>query len=118
MRKLLVACFSCLFFLLGSGVLAGAATVEKLYLEGSSHATAPSCKVVTADGNGVTLELEIPYLDKEAMEVEGTVYQLLSIPGGGFSGESGEAALPSFTRLVAIPDYVGVKVRVTNPTTS
>jgi len=34
----------------------------------------------------------------------------LTIPGGGFDGEPGQPSLPTFTRLIAVPDRAGVQV--------
>ena len=112
MRKQLIAHFSCLLVLLVVGTTGIAATMQKLHLDGHATATTPTCRVLTADSKGLTLELEIPFLNQEELEVDGVSYQLVSLPGGGFRGQEGEAALPIWTRLVALPEQVTVQARV------
>ncbi len=73
----------------------------------------PRIHVVSSDENRVELEFELPEFDVERFSIEDEAFQLLSIPGGALTGEVGEPSIPTFSRLVAIPDEAGVQVSVT-----
>ena len=46
----------------------------------------------------------------EDLEIEGLNFQIVSIPGGGVIGEIGQPQIPTFTRLIAVPDRSGVRI--------
>ncbi|MCA9728354.1 MAG: hypothetical protein KC729_11770, partial [Candidatus Eisenbacteria bacterium] len=75
-------------------------------------ATLPTIDVVSSDDTGVRLECAFPDLSMDEVSLGGEVYVSLTIPGGGIVGEVGAPALPTFSRLVAIPDHAGVRVSV------
>ena len=52
-------------------------------------------------------------LHKPIMRVEDKTFQKLTIPGGRLQGETGDPAIPTYTRLIAIPGDAAVQVRVT-----
>lgn len=70
----------------------------------------PTVLVESSDPTGVDLVFELPVLSFEEMTAGVERFQSVAIPGGGLAGEVGQPALPVFTRLVAIPDEVGVEV--------
>jgi hypothetical protein len=47
------------------------------------------------------------------VDIENETYHLISIEGGGFEGEEGQPTLPTFARLIQIPDRAGVSFEVT-----
>lgn len=71
----------------------------------------PALEVIREDGRGVSLLLELPAVDTTPVTLAGRTFQAIAIPGGGVKGELGEPAIPTLTRLVAIPDGVGVVAR-------
>jgi hypothetical protein len=76
-----------------------------------AHGESPLIEVITSTENGVSLVFELADLPIEEVTAGGEQFQLVSIPGGGFTGEVGNPAIPTFTRLVAIPAQAGVTVR-------
>ncbi len=114
MRKQLVGILA-LSLILTAGFGAGtAAARETLPLLANATGEEPEVRLLASSEAGITLELELPCLERQEIEMEGASYQLLSVPGGRFEGEPGQAALPVLTRLVAIPARAAVQVRVTD----
>lgn len=74
----------------------------------------PSIRVLDAAADRLVLELELPALAVAAADPSDPGYQRLAIPGGGEEGNPGEPLLPCYTRLVAIPDEVGVTATATS----
>ncbi len=73
----------------------------------------PVVKVLAQRADGLTLEVEIPSLESEDVALDGRAFRALDLPGGGHLGATGEPAVPTLTRLVALPAGSGVTVRVT-----
>ncbi len=73
----------------------------------------PVVTVLDRHAGGLTLELAIPSLEATDVEIDGQVFQELVVPDGGFAGDIGRAALPTYTRLVALPAGVGARVALT-----
>ncbi len=69
-------------------------------------------RLVESTPDGVVLELTLPSLELEELEINEETWQRFSFDGSVFSGIEGQAALPVISRSVAIPDYVGVNVRI------
>ncbi len=104
-----------LSLVLFAGVADARVEASKLILDPNSQATAPSVQVLEMDRQDLMrMEFRLPALDLEQIPVEGETFQALSIPGGGLIGEEGRAALPTFSRLVAVPEGVAVNLRVTS----
>ncbi|MFH1845559.1 MAG: C25 family cysteine peptidase [bacterium] len=107
----------CAFIVIGlicsgtNAVLAAASGQDITLLSGKDDGT-PVFQVTRASGDVLTLEVEFPRLQRDEAVLEGETYQLLSLPGGAFYGQDGEASLPSISRLVAIPDFAAVELRV------
>jgi hypothetical protein len=60
----------------------------------------------------------LPALAAQSIEIGGETYQLLEIAGGAYAGGEGEPMLPTFSRLIQIPDRAGVTFEVTTLATS
>ena len=81
---------------------------------GESPADArPVLRVSEESRRGVTLEFDLPALRQTRVEIAGGSYDLLAIENGGFEGAEGAPMVPTFTRLICIPDRSGVRVEVT-----
>ncbi len=76
----------------------------------------PVVTVLAQHAGGLTLELAIPSLEAMEVEIDGQTFQELSVPDGGFAGDIGRAALPVYTRLVALPAGLGARVALTGKT--
>ena len=72
----------------------------------------PGVKLLTKSPGGLTLELDIPSVELSELELDGQIFQALDLTAGGHLGAVGQPALPTFTRLVALPSGSGVSVRV------
>ncbi len=80
---------------------------------GEEAAQMPSIEVIREGDDGVTLEFSLPALTVEELTIEGRAFQLVGIPGGGETGEAGRPLIPTYTRLVSIPDRAAVSVTPT-----
>ena len=91
-------------------------TPQSLVLDPGATATAPELRVLSQDGDRMTLEFTLPALDAPTIDVDGESFRALAIPGGGggLVGTEGRAGLPTFSRLVAVPNGVAVTARVTD----
>jgi len=74
---------------------------------------APSVRVLSSDEQAVRVEFELPALDIQEVTIAGERFHALEIAGGGHRGEIGAPMLPTFSRLVQIPDQAGVTISVT-----
>ncbi|MCP3861251.1 MAG: hypothetical protein GY704_16485, partial [Phycisphaeraceae bacterium] len=61
----------------------------------------------------LTLALTLPTLDLEELDINGELFQALTIPGGSLEGANGLPALPTITRLITVPTGAFVTPRVT-----
>ncbi len=112
MRKQLLRCALFCVVALAAGVGNGAVSVDQLPLLADADPAGPACRVLAANSSGMTLELELPFLNSEERQVAGETYQLLTLPGGSLEGEPGEAGLPVLTKLVAVPATAAVQARL------
>jgi len=83
-------------------------------LPGPDPRPAPTLRILEENGQGLLLEFELSAIETAKLDVGGEVFDLLAIEGGGFEGDAGEPEMPTFSRLVAIPDRAGVRVAVTS----
>ncbi len=74
---------------------------------------APSVELLAQSPGSLTLELAVPSVEMTEKELDGRMFQSLELTGGGHFGAVGQPALPTFTRLVALPAGMGVAARVT-----
>ena len=73
----------------------------------------PQIEVIATRPGGLTLELYLPALIVDEVQAEGRSFQSVSIPGGGTKGEVGQPEIPTFARLVSIPERSGVRITPT-----
>ncbi len=92
------------------------AAVAALELCAPASAQAPMLSVLEAGGDRLRLACELPSLAVEDFTIDGEIYQALTLPGGAIAGADGQAGLPSFTRLVALP--AGMQARLISVTPS
>jgi len=94
-----------------SALAASTATgARQLVLDGKGGA--PEVSVVARGEDSITLEFELPVLEREDFRVAGESYQALGIPGGAIRGEAGMPGLPALTRLVALPGGTTARARL------
>ncbi len=82
-----------------------------LHAANEEPAIPASLQVVGEDARGLRLRFELPAMDTTPVAHAGRTFQAVTIPGGGTQGKVGEPAIPSYTRLVEIPDGVRVVAR-------
>jgi hypothetical protein len=111
-------CFACLILLPVSTALAAAdpaiadpAVIQ--ILDGRDAGAAPAVRVLDESHDGVLLEFELPAIQDQALPIDGKTYHVLAIEGGDVEGAPGAPMLPTFSRLIQIPDEAGVTVDVT-----
>ncbi len=95
-------------------LLAGVATVlgeEPLALAIDGAGQPPLCRIAAQDGSSLTLELQVLQFVSKEVQAGGETWQELSIPGGAFRGEEGQAVLPVYSRLVAVPPGMRARIR-------
>ena len=81
---------------------------------GTSPTTAkPTIQVLREDEEELDLEFELPALLQSDLKANGVAYDMLAIEDGGFEGADGSPMIPTFTRLIQIPDRQGVRITVT-----
>jgi hypothetical protein len=73
---------------------------------------AADLRVLESRADGVRLEFELPALRMQEIPIAGETFQALAIDNGGFEGKSGRPMLPTFTRLIEIPDGMAVSWEV------
>lgn len=78
------------------------------YVEGAL----PHIRVLESTDDRIELEFSLSALTVVPVDIEGGIYHLLEIEGGGQIGSLGEPMLPTFSRLVQLPDRSGVRIEV------
>jgi hypothetical protein len=73
----------------------------------------PRITVTSSSEAGVDLLFDLPTLAMDEVSIGARTFQIVTIPGGGLTGDVGEPGLPTFARFVSIPDDAGVTVHVT-----
>ncbi|MEZ4386427.1 MAG: C25 family cysteine peptidase [Candidatus Krumholzibacteriia bacterium] len=92
--------------------LAADAARELLPLHPGATAATATVEIKHQDAGGLTLELVLDGLTREAVTRDGRSFTRLDLADGGSAGADGQAALPTYSRLVALPAGVGVSARV------
>jgi hypothetical protein len=72
----------------------------------------PQIRIISSDSRGVSLVFEMPTLTVEEVTNGSESFQMVTVPGGILEGDLGSPALPTFSRLLAIPDDAAVSVNV------
>ncbi|MBN2172322.1 MAG: carboxypeptidase regulatory-like domain-containing protein [Candidatus Krumholzibacteriota bacterium] len=91
---------------------AAAADSRTLVLDPADPGGAPAVRVLAERGDALVLAVTLPALTVDDLEVERLRWQALSIAGGSYRGEAGQAGLPTLPRLVQVPDGAAVTARV------
>ena len=101
---------------LATGLAAGftpeRVVAEELVLDASAVDLQPRVRATPGAAGALLLELSLPALRQSTLTVADQSYQVLEIPDGGLRGAPDEEALPTLTRLIAIPDGATVTARV------
>ena len=102
--------------LLSSTVAQGAPTI--LSTPSDRPEDLPQIRVLSSTSQGMSLIFEMPTLTVEDVSNGTDSYKLVTIPGGIVEGDVGTPALPTFSRLLEIPDDAAVDVQYTRESTS
>jgi len=111
-RPLIPSLLLSLLLLGSSFVVAAAATSTTIALSPGADHGRPRVDVTAAGRDGLTLTLEIPSLEITDLELDARSFRGLDFYDGGHRGADGQPALPTVTRLVALPDGRGVAARL------
>jgi len=71
----------------------------------------PRVDIVDSSAQGLTLDVTVPCLVEQQVQLQATTFQRLSLLGAGSTSEIGQPDLPSFGRFVAIPRGALVQVQ-------
>lgn len=105
---------ACAVVLVAASVLPALADSPAVRIIGNgSPDERPGITLLSSSRQGLQIEFELPTLAVAEDMIDGTVFQALSIPGGGDIGGIGEPGLPVFGRLLAIPDHADIRVSFT-----
>jgi hypothetical protein len=99
-----------------SGALFRTGAAERLFVASSPPAgdAQPGIRVIAAEEDCLQIEFTLPALTTQTIEIDGETFHLLEIDGGGVNGTAGEPMLPTFSRLIQIPDQSGVTFEITS----
>jgi len=97
-----------------TGVEKTAVASETIYLSDNGSNDQTTIRVMEKTSTGITVELAVPFVIKEDLEVAGRPYQMLTFPEGQLHGAADEAALPTITRLVVVPRGATARVALTS----
>ncbi len=101
-----------LLFLASSSPIAAKVQAERIVLDPSATETDPQLTILSEGSDHLTLELTLPALELEEFVVENEIFHALSFPNSGFRGETGQPALPTYSRLIALPAGAEVTARI------
>jgi hypothetical protein len=94
-----------------SASAAEAPTRTRVLIEGAaSHEV--RVETIRHDAAGARLQVAIPAVELQKADLGGEAFDALELPGGGHAGRAGEPALPTFTRLVAVPAGMTATARI------
>jgi len=84
-------------------------------LSGESSITEePAIRIEVETGDYLDLTFELPGLQRSRIDIEGEAFDVLAVSGGGLDGREGEPMVPTFSRLVAIPDRRQARIEKVN----
>ena len=101
MKKLLA---SAVVILIGSTVFAG-------FIPANPGVTQISAAIIRSDDKTIVVDYSFPGINTEIIRHDGEVYHLLTLEGEGAFCMPGAPQAPAITRLFAIPDQAGVKLK-------
>ncbi len=107
MRTNLLALALVTFFLAGSAV-SGA-------LSGAPGIDAVELSIQQSDERGIVVDYRLPGISVKTVQEGSEQYDLLMMEGEGVSGAVGAPEVPVVTRLFAIPDRAGVRIKSVTP---
>ncbi len=73
----------------------------------------PTIDVISSSETGASFIFELPELSVVERTVDGETFQVVSIPGGGFVGVDGEPAIPTYQKMIAVPEGAEIRVSTT-----
>ena len=84
-------------------------------LTGASNIDQPELNILKSDDNSIIVDFELPGVVIEKITKDGVEYDLISMEGRGTTGHIGAPELPVVTKLFAIPDRAGVRIKSVIP---
>ena len=81
-------------------------------LTSDSSVHKPAATIIKSDDNETLIKFTTTGFWSRDVEVDGTIYQLLKIPGYASTLEVGRAQMPVISELVAIPGHAAVRVEI------
>ncbi len=72
----------------------------------------PEVRVVDSDATGLTIHYRLAGILSSDIQREGEWYQMVRLPGEGFSADIGLPQVPAITRYMAVPPQANISVQV------
>ena len=69
-------------------------------------------RLTASDHRSVSLEFELPEIQKQEVEREGELFEAYDVPGEGVTYEYGRPLLPAISRFVVVPPTAGLELVV------
>lgn len=101
---------ACLCLLLTAAFALTAYGAETVVLDPSGGST--DIRILESGPERMVLEMTLPALSREDLELAGETWQRLHVAGGALGGAEGRAALPVLSRTLNVPDQVGFRLKV------
>ncbi|KAA0003511.1 MAG: hypothetical protein FE048_01360 [Thermoplasmata archaeon] len=76
--------------------------------------TVPDVMVLKSDLNSTIITIDLHGIQEEEIEVDGQIFQILTIPGYDYTSEVGKPQMPVIRETIGIPDNSVVKVNILN----
>lgn len=112
MRRTALLCALFLLFAFHVSITSPTHALEIRQPTGIDPGKLPEIMVADRSAQGLGLQFSLPVLSVEELQLGTRAFRSVAIPGGSLSGRPGEPALPTFTRLLAIPDRAAVTITV------
>ncbi len=89
-----------------------------MFAPGVAEGEPPSINVIESDADHTVVEITVPGMWVDDIDVDGDVYQLIEIPGYLNTGNVGLPSVPFISELVAIPGMKDFNLNITDTTTT
>ncbi len=106
------------FFLFLATVTPVFAATWVMFPPAETEGEPPTVNVLESDGDHTVVEITVPSMWVEDIDVEGDVYQLIEIPGYFNTGNVGFPSVPFISELVAIPGMKDFNLNIIDSTTT
>ena len=84
-------------------------------LTGATNIDQPELNILKSDNSSIIVDFEMPGVTVDKITKDSVEYDLITMEGRGTTGHIGAPELPIVTKLLAIPDRAGVRIKSVVP---